>query len=252
MLYSYYCENIYYDSCFFNKEKIAVQRIFIYYKILVQAKNLTISNNTLQHSTIYISEENNKCHKINNDFSNSYNNNPNQCSVIAIVKCNGEIECSYSISFNGVNSHKLLKENTPEQGYLDFMNIVYFKININEVEVDEVDIIVNAVVGDLDVAYSLVEKFPNFSNRTGKFLILNLDMYNHLANIPDFIRIKRKEKDNAIGQIYLAVKGKTTSSYNILYRSKSGSTSDKDNLLRLHNGVIIKDFIGRSCFTFNR
>jgi len=35
---------------------------------------------------------------------------PDPCAVIAIVTCEGNEECEYSVSFTGMNSHILLKD----------------------------------------------------------------------------------------------------------------------------------------------
>jgi hypothetical protein len=68
------------------------------------------SNSTLKYSSVYIPEVNNTCHKINNNIAVMNHNSNNPCTVIAVIECEGNIECEYAISFLGQNSHKLLKE----------------------------------------------------------------------------------------------------------------------------------------------
>jgi len=175
VLYAYYCENSYLDTCFFDKVKvkkgkyswvnsIKTPHIAKYRNELIQA------NNTLQHSSISISNSNNLCHKKNNELSASYSNYPDPCNVIAIVNCEGPVECEYSITFVGQFSHKLLKERVPEQESLDYQGFAYFKISVSDPEVEEVEIIINAVVGYLEVKYSLEEKFPVFFKENGMFI----------------------------------------------------------------------------------
>ena len=43
---------------------------------------------------------------------------------------------------------------------------MYYKIQVDDPLIDEIDIVVNAVVGDIDVNYSLEEKWPKFNNNT--------------------------------------------------------------------------------------
>jgi hypothetical protein len=67
---------------------------------------------------------------------------------------------------------------------------------------------------------------------------------NYQANIPDFITITREiNSTKPIGVVYIAIKGKTVSSYNIVYRTKKPNDNEKENVIKLQNGLVLKDFI---------
>ena len=66
------------------------------------------ANTTLQHEIIVIKEKENTCHKINNQVTALYESFPDPCSELAIVVCEGNDECEFSISFVGDNSGRPL------------------------------------------------------------------------------------------------------------------------------------------------
>jgi len=200
---------------------------------------------------VTIPDKLNTCHrKLEKEDSQENEAASLPCAILAIVKCEGNIDCSYNIIATHSNSITKLRERKPHYQIVPFNETDSYKITIDDESVSNVTIILNSNTGDADLFVSgLDNKFDSRSLNEGY--------------IPDVIRIEKNQYFPSIkGDYSVNVKGSTFASYSIYYythklneiNNPKNLTNDDLNIennhsrnhsliINLETGKIIKGYI---------
>ncbi len=225
-LYGYICHDL--SKCEFNKEEILKERkrgnIFfpeefsIGYKLLIK--------NTL-----------NTCHK---KIKEKILKNPDEedfsipCAALAIVSCEGDDECEFSLSSKHEDISLQLLPKRPHYQIIPYNQTDHYTIDIKDDSISQLNIILNTITGDAD----LVVEFNDV--QSDYFAFSSRESY-----LPDVVRISKEnvQKKSLLGTYDVRVYGNSFSSYSIYYYTSVGGniTDLPQTTMAIENGHIIKD-----------
>lgn len=224
-LYGFICDDI--TKCIFNKDEIAQQK---YSGNLIPYQEFSIGYK------VSIANSINTCHrriKTQAENAKGMEDLNIMCATLAVVYCEGEDECEFSLnSYNDEVNLQLLPKR-PHYQTIPYNETDYYSIQIDDSSITQLNIILNTITGDADLIVEFSDEnadYQGFSSRE--------------SYLPDVIRIdkERLNKDNLIGLYKIKVFGNSFSSYSIYYYTKSEDNSNLPKItMGIESGHIIKD-----------
>ena len=212
-----------------------------------------------EKQTIFIKNEENKCHERAKLLSKPGEVNRKPCLFDIIVECNPPLgvtnttdiknDCIYKLSTIADKSKQPINQRTTYRGLLSKDDYNEFLFRIDDENVIKFTIVLNTVSGELKLELYQVDN--NEETRVFIGSKTNKDF------LPKIITIQKNEdsnnkKKNLKGKYLIKVYSTTFSSYTLYYHTYTNSTDNQIDLysidLNLINGQMIQDFFDNKIF----
>ena len=240
--------NTYKDISINLEQKTGEPKLYLY-MIYPEEENIILENEELerlkknkeileaqQHYNNYyliLNQESNKCQK--NPFTDKY-----FCYLNAIVECEGDVDCTYSLSFDHKKEEIYMKPKKMYSNVISEKEYDIYKIIISDEDIKNIVIVLIQNTG------KTLLRLDSFNSEIGG-LVLNEEVQNN-EFLPNLIKISNKilNIDNLKGSFTIKVKGLSYASYSLYYytfnEKENINSLDQDKIdMKLEKGVIIKD-----------